>query len=117
MSIRIGLAGSNNPNVMVSKLEVRLRRLYFLHMARNTILSSYFAGNYRGLGRRLQYFRSLRLSSMARQTLVIIISNILFDRLMWIVASGATNAQVVGVTLAVKDPVRLKPNVINLQTS
>jgi len=52
---------------------------------------------------------------MTRQTFRVVVSSILFDWLVRIMARSATDASIIGVTLAVENAIRLKPHIIDFQ--
>ncbi len=117
MSVRISGSGFDDTNIVIGELEMRLRRPYLLHMAGNAVLRTYFAAKRQALSARHRCGPGFREPGMARQTLGVIVSNILFDRLVRIVACRATDSSIIRVALAVENSIRLKPYVVDLQAS
>src|SRR5215471_2071971 len=103
---------------MVSKLEVRCRGPELWHVAGNTILRGDFAGHSQTLGSRFS-FHSGRLvfARMTGEALLIVRSRVLAERLVRIVTGGAGYAAIIRVTLAVKDAVGLKADIVNLHAA
>ena len=86
-----------------------------MHMAGDTVFRAYFAARRKALSVRYGFGVRLRKLGMARQTLGVIVTNILFDRLVRIVACRASDSSIIRVTLTVENPIRLKPYVVDLQ--
>jgi hypothetical protein len=51
---------------------------------------------------------------MAGHTLRVIVTSVQLERFVGIMTCGTTYSAIVGVTLAVEDAIRLKPNVVDL---
>jgi len=103
---------------MVSKLEVRCRRADLWHVTGNTILSGDFAGNSQTLRSRSSlHLGRLLFSRVAGEALLIVKRYVLSQRFVGIVAGGAGYAAIIRVTLAVKDAVRLKADIVNLHAA
>ena len=103
---------------MIRKLEMGCWGPNLGHVARNTILGGDFARRSQTLGCRLSFDLGRVLTSrMARKTLLIVRSYVLAQWLVRIVARRAGYATIIRVTLAVKDAVRLKADIVNLHAA
>ena len=103
---------------MVSKLEVRRRRANLWHVAGNTILRGDFAGRSNTLRCDFAFhIGRLLFSRMAGETLLIVNSRVLGQRLVGIVTGRAAYASIIRVTLAVEDAVRLKAHIVDFHAA
>ena len=93
---------------MIREFEVRGRDFYFWHVTRNAIFRADLAGTSRWWNCRLI------LHCVASQALRIIMSRVLFERLVRIMACCAGYPAIIRIALAVKDAVRLKADIVDL---
>src|SRR5262249_28372353 len=103
---------------MVGKLEVRCCRPELWHVAGNTILRGDFAGHDQTLCCGFSFHVGrLLFRRVAGEALLVVNSYVLAQRLVGIVAGRAGYATIIRVTLAMKDAVRLKADIVNFHAA
>ena len=93
---------------MIRKLKVRRIHLDFRHVTGRAV----FIGN--GTTRRRPLFHRFASQRVTCKTLVVVISDIFFQRLVRIVTGGTSDVAIVRITLTEKDAIWLKANVVDL---
>ena len=93
---------------MIREFEVRGRDFYFWHVTRSAIFCADPAANRQPLSRCLPF------RYMAGQALRIIMSRVLPERFVRIMACCAGYPAIIRIALAVKDAVRLKADIVDL---
>jgi len=96
---------------MVGKPEVRCGRPNLRHVTGDAILRAHLAAKAQVL--RSHFWRFI-FRSVAGQALAIVIGNLTLERCVGIVTARAAYAAVIRITLAVKDAVRLKADIVDL---
>src|SRR3569832_862396 len=99
---------------MVRKLEVRRLHFNLRHVARSAIFirhrTTFLVAGLRAL------VSDLISEGVTLQTSLIVVSRVFTQRLMRIVTRDAAYVSIVRITLAVKDTIRLKANVVDPHT-
>src|SRR5262245_32758528 len=112
--VLIRLVRSDDAYVMIRKFEVRSRQFHFGHMTGCAILCSHPARRRRSLGVRFYGGpRRVPAGGMAGHALRVVVSRVLIERFVRVVAGGAAYAAVIRITLAVKNPVGLETDVVH----
>src|SRR5688500_8456300 len=94
---------------MISKFKVRRRNINLGHVARRAIFL-----RHRTTGP-IACFRRLTLQCMTLQTSLIVISGIFPERLVWVMTCLTAYVAFIRITLAVKDMIVLKTDVVGPQ--